>query len=359
MMMRPVTARTPTYLHPDQFQSLIARPLVERIQSQHEDDELDLSLCDLESVPLDAILTYHGQTKRLNISHNMVVALSPRFVQEMSNLTSLDLSRNFLVRLPDDFGNMTGLTYLDLHLNKLQALPVSMRKLKSLQYLNISDNPLRTPLNDFLGIQTVQREGEDYKINVAHPVIKFLTEFARTAQMEAGDGNTADADVEMVMLRTAKSLARRGLLEGNSNLNDFNGNQIENKLDRRRSYVITSQPLDSEKVEAELQKPQSYRIRLLKACSYFLMLSLMTPAVVALMVDQTYFENLAKPEGLLTPLWTWYHPIHCGANDFFMGTCNMESTLMTPVPPPDRNPMTVGIESLRQMLIYVSELVWK
>lgn len=57
-------------------------------------------------------------------------------------MTKLDLSKNELRELPEDFGNLVRLKYLDLYKNQLQHLPLSFSKLKDLKFLDLKDNPL-------------------------------------------------------------------------------------------------------------------------------------------------------------------------------------------------------------------------
>ena len=54
----------------------------------------------------------------------------------------MDLSKNQLVSLPDNFGELSRLQHLDLYENKLRTLPVSMFKMRSLRYLDVKNNPL-------------------------------------------------------------------------------------------------------------------------------------------------------------------------------------------------------------------------
>lgn len=60
----------------------------------------------------------------------------------LTHLTKLDLSKNELRELPEDFGNLNKLKYLDLYKNQLQHLPLSFSKLKDLKFLDLKDNPL-------------------------------------------------------------------------------------------------------------------------------------------------------------------------------------------------------------------------
>lgn len=60
----------------------------------------------------------------------------------MTHITKLDLSKNELKELPEDFGKLTKLKHLDLYQNQLQHLPLSFSKLKDLRFLDLKGNPL-------------------------------------------------------------------------------------------------------------------------------------------------------------------------------------------------------------------------
>lgn len=59
-----------------------------------------------------------------------------------TNLTSLDLSRLGLTRVPPEIGQLTALTELDLFNNQLTTLPLEIGQLTALKVLNLDDNQL-------------------------------------------------------------------------------------------------------------------------------------------------------------------------------------------------------------------------
>lgn len=100
---------------------IVSESLMDRIrsQSQNKSGELDLSLCKIVQVPLTAIKEHCGYPTGLDLSFNAIRLLSKQFPVEMTQITKLDLSRNELKRLPDNFGAMKDLVYLDIQHNKV------------------------------------------------------------------------------------------------------------------------------------------------------------------------------------------------------------------------------------------------
>ncbi len=66
-------------------------------------------------------------------------------------MTKLDLSKNMLTELPDDFGHLVNLFRLDLYSNKLTEMPISCVHLKRLKWLDLKENPVQTLLPNVVG----------------------------------------------------------------------------------------------------------------------------------------------------------------------------------------------------------------
>lgn len=63
----------------------------------------------------------------------------------------LDLSKNKIKSLPDEFGVLRNLRYLNLYDNQLQHLPITFGDLNSLRYLDLKCNPVHTTLAKVVG----------------------------------------------------------------------------------------------------------------------------------------------------------------------------------------------------------------
>src|SRR6185503_7314949 len=85
-----------------------------------------------------------GQLKNLEVidlGGNYLKTLPAGFCN-LIKLKELNLKRNEITVLPDEFGNLKNLTGLDLSYNKLATLPLSFFMLKKLIQLNLDWNEL-------------------------------------------------------------------------------------------------------------------------------------------------------------------------------------------------------------------------
>ncbi|XP_066581305.1 leucine-rich repeat-containing protein 59-like isoform X2 [Prorops nasuta] len=110
------------------------------IKDKVKDEVLNLSVSELEDVPVKEIATLRKVTN-LDLSGNMIASLPKNFVT-LTQIVKLDLSKNMLAEIPEDIGEMRQLKYLDLYANKISRLPLSMSELKNLKWLDLKDNPL-------------------------------------------------------------------------------------------------------------------------------------------------------------------------------------------------------------------------
>ena len=98
---------------------------------------------DISNNPLPAsAVSSFTQLKGLAIRGLGLVAADFVWLDQMRQLTSLDLSSNTLSSLPASIGNLTNLTSLTLDNNQLVGLPIEIGLLTQLQTLSISNNRL-------------------------------------------------------------------------------------------------------------------------------------------------------------------------------------------------------------------------
>ncbi len=80
---------------------------------------------------------------KLNLHGNSIERLPEGAFQNLESLTSLDLSKNRLTDLPNDFGIITRLSHLNLDGNDLKKLPECFKKLNVVEFLNLFRNPIK------------------------------------------------------------------------------------------------------------------------------------------------------------------------------------------------------------------------
>lgn len=98
----------------------------------------------------------------------------------LTQIIKLDLSKNKLKELPDNFGDLTRLKYLDLYKNELQHLPLSFSKLKSLRWLDLKDNPLYPAIKETAG----QCLDAKQCLKCAKDIVQFYTTLSEKVEQE-------------------------------------------------------------------------------------------------------------------------------------------------------------------------------
>jgi len=91
-----------------------------------------------------------SRLETLNLSNNLIDTLPRHFGRAMPRLTSLVLTGNGLLALPDSVGRMSQLKSLECAGNKLTKLPASIADLRQLTVLDVSNNNV-TALPDNIG----------------------------------------------------------------------------------------------------------------------------------------------------------------------------------------------------------------
>lgn len=110
------------------------------LRDKLDEDVLDLSLMQLENVPVEDIAEL-TKASSLDLSNNRLTFL-PEHFPTLTNIVKLDLSKNELNGLPEYFGQLRNLRHLDLYSNRLERLPVSFAQMKNLKWLDLKNNPL-------------------------------------------------------------------------------------------------------------------------------------------------------------------------------------------------------------------------
>lgn len=134
------------------------------LKDKLQDDTLDLSMADLQEVPVKDIALIRKASK-LDLSNNRLVSL-PKTFATLTHIVMLDLSKNLLTELPENFGDMRQLKHLDLYSNQISRLPLSLAELKNLKWLDLKENPLSPAVASVAGLCSNSRECQACARNV-------------------------------------------------------------------------------------------------------------------------------------------------------------------------------------------------
>lgn len=148
-----------------------------------DEDNLDLSLCSLETVPVKEIAELSNKARKLNLAYNAFTFLPEDFIK-LAFIKELDLSKNRLKVLPKNFGALTNLKVLDLLGNQLTLLPSSFSELKNLRWLDLKDNPLDPELRKAVGECSNELQCKKCATNVLKYVKDQAAEEERVHQLQ-------------------------------------------------------------------------------------------------------------------------------------------------------------------------------
>ncbi|ENN72185.1 leucine-rich repeat-containing protein 40 isoform X1 [Dendroctonus ponderosae] len=117
--------------------------VVGRCEEAQENQELDLSNCQLMQVP-DAVyhLMRHTELKTCDLSDNVITKIPPKFAVKFNLITDLNLAHNQMSKLPEECAEMGNLETLDISHNSFMSLPNCSFKMPKLRILKASDNQI-------------------------------------------------------------------------------------------------------------------------------------------------------------------------------------------------------------------------
>ncbi|XP_068989874.1 leucine-rich repeat-containing protein 59 isoform X2 [Neodiprion pinetum] len=160
------------------------------LKDKLQDDTLDLSMSDLQEVPVKDIAVIR-KASHLDLSNNRLVSL-PKTFATLTHIVKLDLSKNQLTELPENFGDMRQLKYLDLYSNNISRLPLSLGELKNLKWLDLKENPLTPGVASVAGLCSNAKECQA----CARNVVAYLSSAKRAIDEEQQRRIIAIAAVE-------------------------------------------------------------------------------------------------------------------------------------------------------------------
>jgi len=138
--------------------------VVHRVDDARENNNLDLSDCQLMQVP-DAVYYMMRNTTLVscNLSSNVITKIPPKFPTKFNLITELNLSHNRLSTLPAEITEFTQLEKLDISNNSFISLPEGLFSLPALSSINarknfIADIDVEVLLNKESNVETLNLE---------------------------------------------------------------------------------------------------------------------------------------------------------------------------------------------------------
>lgn len=120
------------------------------LNNHFKNGEIDLSLSEIKEVPVKELAQFK-KANSLDLSNNKISNIGKNFPTSLSFIVKLNLSKNSLKSLPENFGELVNLKQLDLYNNKLQNFPLSFGSLKKLEWLDVKGNPLAPKVAQITG----------------------------------------------------------------------------------------------------------------------------------------------------------------------------------------------------------------
>lgn len=205
----------------------------------------------------------------------------------MAHLYRIDLSKNQLRYLPDDFGNLASLKHLDLYNNQLENLPPSFGKLTKLRYLDLKANPLSLALQKIVGpclsskdCQEAAKKVVPYYVDVAK---KLEVEMRRKAERDEKE-RELEAEKEREDKRLAKKAARkeRVMLERQRKAEEENLLGGSDNIEATSATVGENGNKSVKEKSSSIQLKSSSSLSILKLIKSSLLISIMFMLICAL-----------------------------------------------------------------------------
>lgn len=111
--------------------------------------EINLSKNNLTTIP--SLETYTS-LENLNVSRNCLTSIGNIVYTSLSNIREVDLSRNQLTFIPQEFTQLSLLEVLFIHHNQLVCIPEGIENLRLLRHLDASYNKITRIENELEGL---------------------------------------------------------------------------------------------------------------------------------------------------------------------------------------------------------------
>ncbi|XP_068272772.1 leucine-rich repeat-containing protein 20 isoform X1 [Nyctibius grandis] len=112
---------------------------------ENKTDSLDLANCKLMTFPVGiykAMRTVTEGIHRISLANNELKSLTSRFVTTFSQLRELNLSGNYLHRLPEEVTSLLHLRAINLSRNRFRRFPEPLAAVATLETIDLEENEI-------------------------------------------------------------------------------------------------------------------------------------------------------------------------------------------------------------------------
>ncbi|XP_076348887.1 leucine-rich repeat-containing protein 20-like [Tachypleus tridentatus] len=173
--------------------------VVKRCQCAKEEQNLDLSECQLMSIP-DAVYHLMRNTVILacDLSSNVLRKIPPKFAIKFTYITELNLANNRLSSLPEELRDLSDLKRLDISQNDYMLFPKVVFKLPNLIFLNAQKNHLTSiDVEKLKGVRSLREVNfEDNPLtNTSREQLKSMESVVVTVHLNSTMDTDSDDDI--------------------------------------------------------------------------------------------------------------------------------------------------------------------
>ena len=140
---------------------------------------IDVSRNKISRWPEKNFMFWLASLRRLDMSHNRFADLPGKELDAMGELQILRLNNNVLRHLPDTLGGLHSLQRLDLSQNHLSVLPHTIAALSRLEVLNVSGNELTAVPHEFGDLESLRTcdlsKNRLFELPDEFPLLRSLT----------------------------------------------------------------------------------------------------------------------------------------------------------------------------------------
>ncbi|XP_064001729.1 leucine-rich repeat-containing protein 20 isoform X1 [Pogoniulus pusillus] len=152
----------------------VARKVNETVENKA--DSLDLANCKLMTFPVGIYKAMRSVTEgihRISLANNELKSITSRFIATFSQLRELNLSGNYLHRLPEEVTSLLHLQAINLSRNRFRRFPEPLAAVTTLETIDLEENEITEVPVEKLATMTALRS-LNLQANPVAPELRLL-----------------------------------------------------------------------------------------------------------------------------------------------------------------------------------------